>query len=72
MRELWRICGWGVSAAASLVIAVLAVSTDAGYERARYAARQLREIVAPTGVPVRGDTFASCRWNGKALSLAIE
>ncbi len=29
-------------------------------------------IEAPTGVPVRGDTLPSCRWNGKALSLAIE
>jgi hypothetical protein len=33
----------------SLIIAVSAVSTDAGFDRARYAARQLREIVAPTG-----------------------
>jgi hypothetical protein len=50
MRELWRICGWGVSAAVALVIAVFAGSTDTGHDRARYAVQQLREIVAPTGV----------------------
>jgi len=50
MRELWRICGWGVSAAVSLAIAVFAGSTDAGFDRARYAVQQIREIVAPTGV----------------------
>jgi hypothetical protein len=33
----------------SLVIAIYAGSTDAGFDRARYAAQQLREIVAPTG-----------------------
>jgi hypothetical protein len=50
MRELWRICGWGISAAAALIIAVFAGSTDAGFDRARYAVHQLSEIVAPTGV----------------------
>lgn len=49
MRELWRICAWGVSAAVSLIVAVYAGSTDAGFDRARYAAQQLREVVAPTG-----------------------
>ena len=50
MRELWRICGWGLAAALSLVIAVFSGTTDAGFDRARYAAQQIREIVAPTGV----------------------
>ena len=49
MSELWRICAWGVSAAMSLIVAIYAGSTDAGFDRARYAAQQLREIVAPTG-----------------------
>lgn len=49
MRELWRICAWGVSATVSLIVAIYAGSTDAGFDRARYAAQQLREIVAPTG-----------------------
>jgi hypothetical protein len=33
----------------SLIIAIYTGSTDAGFDRARYAAQQLREIVAPTG-----------------------
>jgi hypothetical protein len=49
MRELWRICAWGVTAAMSLIVAVYAGSTDTGFDRARYAAAQMREIVAPTG-----------------------
>jgi hypothetical protein len=50
MRELWRICAWGLSAATSLVVAIYAGSTDTGFDRARYATQQFREMIAPTGV----------------------
>src|SRR4051812_27932074 len=50
MRELWRMCLWGMAAAMSMIIAVFAGSTNAGFDRARYAALQMREVVMPSGV----------------------
>lgn len=50
MRELWRMCVWGMAAAMAMLIAVFAGTTDAGIDRARYAAVQIREIVMPSGV----------------------
>ncbi len=50
MRELWRLCQWGMAAAAALAVAVFAGTTDAGIDRAHYAALQLREIVIPSGI----------------------
>ena len=44
MRELWRMFLWGMAAAVALIIAVYAGSTDAGVDRARHAALQLREV----------------------------
>lgn len=39
-----------MAAAVAMIIAVFAGSTDAGVDRARYAALQLREVVMPSGV----------------------
>ena len=50
MRELWRMCVWGMAATAALILAVYAGSTDAGIDRARHAALQLREVVMPSGI----------------------
>jgi len=50
MRELWRLCVWGMAAAVAMLVAVFAGTTDVGVDRARYAALQLREIVMPSGV----------------------
>ena len=41
---------WGMAAAVALIVAVYAGSTDAGVDRARYAALQLREVVMPSGI----------------------
>jgi hypothetical protein len=41
---------WGTTAAVALIIAVYAGSTDAGIDRARHAALQLREVVMPSGI----------------------
>ena len=50
MRELWRMCVWGMAAAVALIFAVYAGTTDAGTDRARHAALQLREVVMPSGI----------------------
>ena len=50
MRELWRISLWGTAAAVALIVAVCAGSTDAGVDRAKHAALQLREVVMPSGI----------------------
>jgi hypothetical protein len=50
MRELWRMCVWGMAAAVALILAVFAGSTDAGVDRARHAALQLREVFMPSGI----------------------
>ena len=41
---------WGMAAAVAMIIAVFAGSTDAGVDRARHAALQLREVVMPSGI----------------------
>jgi hypothetical protein len=50
MREFFRIFAWGMVAALSLTIAIFAGSTEAGSDRARHAALQLREVVMPSGI----------------------
>jgi hypothetical protein len=50
MRDFLRIFGWGVVAAVSLTLAIFAGSTEAGSDRARHAALQMREIVLPSGI----------------------
>lgn len=50
MREFFRIFVWGTVAAVSLTLAIFAGSTEAGSDRARHAALQLREVVMPSGV----------------------
>jgi hypothetical protein len=50
MREFFRIFVWGMVAAVSLTIAIFAGATEAGSDRARHAALQLREVVMPSGI----------------------
>ena len=50
MREFFRIFVWGTVAAVSLTIAILAGSTEAGSDRARHAALQIREVIIPSGI----------------------
>jgi hypothetical protein len=50
MREFFRIFVWGMVAAVSLTIAIFAGATEAGSDRARHAALQLREVVIPSGI----------------------
>jgi hypothetical protein len=50
MREFFRLFVWGMVAAVSLTIAIFAGSTEAGSDRARHAALQLREVVVPSGI----------------------
>lgn len=50
MREFFRLFVWGTIAAVSLMLAIFAGSTEAGSDRARHAALQLREVVAPSGI----------------------
>ena len=50
MREFFRIFVWGMVAAVSLTIAIFAGSTEAGSDRARHAALQLREVIMPSGI----------------------
>jgi hypothetical protein len=50
MREFFRLIVWGMVAALSLTIAIFAGTTEAGSDRARHAALQLREVVMPSGI----------------------
>jgi hypothetical protein len=50
MREFFRLFVWGMVAAASLTLAIFAAWTEAGSDRARHAALQLREVVMPSGI----------------------
>src|SRR6185295_8086312 len=50
MRDLWRMCVWGMAAAVAMFIAAFAGTTDAGIDRARHAALQIREVVMPSGI----------------------
>jgi hypothetical protein len=50
MREFFRLFVWGMVAAVSLTVAILAGATEAGSDRARHAALQLREVVMPSGI----------------------
>jgi hypothetical protein len=50
MREFLRIFVWGLVAAVSLTVAIFAGSTEAGSDRARHAALQMREVVLPSGI----------------------
>jgi hypothetical protein len=50
MREFLRIFVWGLVASVSLTLAIFAGSTEAGSDRARHAALQVREVVLPSGI----------------------
>ena len=50
MRDFLRIFVWGLVAAVSLTLAIFAGSTEAGSDRARHAALQMREVVLPSGI----------------------
>ena len=50
MREFFRLFVWGTVAALSLTLAIFAGSTEAGTDRARHAALQLREVIMPSGI----------------------
>ena len=50
MRDFLRVFVWGLVAAVSLTLAIFAGSTEAGSDRARHAALQLREVVLPSGI----------------------
>jgi hypothetical protein len=50
MREFFRLFVWGMVAAVSLTVAIFAGATEAGSDRARHAALQLREVVMPSGI----------------------
>jgi hypothetical protein len=50
MREFFRLFVWDMVAAVSLTVAIFAGATEAGSDRARHAALQLREVVMPSGI----------------------
>jgi hypothetical protein len=50
MREFFRIFVWGLVATVSLTLAIFAGSTEAGSDRARHAALQMREVILPSGI----------------------
>jgi hypothetical protein len=50
MREFFRVFVWGTVAAVSLTLAIFAGSTEAGSDRAKHAALQLREVMMPSGI----------------------
>src|SRR5207247_1628132 len=51
LRDLWRVALWGMTAAAALLLAVLATTTDAGNDRLILALAHFRGAAGPPASP---------------------